>query len=324
MTYDDIATSLRKVFPGIDASVFKDWILEALEDLCKKTWIYTEILTFLTTAGIPEYTLSPSDTDAIPIGLIPWGADWQVVDTPVVTIAAGEDTGALTQGTTYYYKVTAISDTYGQTMPSTVVSAAATATKSLVLTWTAIDGADSYYVYRSDDGTSYYFLEEAESATYTDDGDESVDTDITPPTKSELVKSIAVSNEIQEDIWSGHWKSKEGDGIQRVIYDGYATVRLEMIPETTAMGFQLEVALMLKAEPSTGAIPNIFIQYQNVIKNYCHFKAYSYPKSKTVDYMDPKMAEFFWQRYLEGRGEMKIQKLREFGGHQRIRLPYFA
>jgi len=324
MTYDDIAKALEKEFPGIDLSIWKDWILEALQDLCRKTWIYTEIITFLTTAGTVEHTISPSDTDSIPIGIVPWGAEWQVVDTPVVTIAAGIDTGALTQGSTYYYKVTAISDTYGQTMPSTAVSKAATATKSLVLTWTAIDGADSYYVYMSTDGTSYYFLEEAESATYTDDGDESVDTDITPPTKSELVKKIAVSNEIQEKIWNDHWKYKEGDDIQRVIYDGYTTVRLEMIPETTGMGFQLEVALMPTAEPSAGTIPNIFIQFKDVIKDYLRFKAYLAPKTKTRDYQNPTVADFFYGRYVDGRAEIKIAKLREFGAHSSLQLPYFA
>jgi len=75
-------------------------------------------------------------------------------------------------GATYYYVVTSISGR-GESLASEVVSVANSGTLSTSmynqLSWTASDGAQSYYIYRYETGT-YNFLYETTSSSYSDQG----------------------------------------------------------------------------------------------------------------------------------------------------------
>lgn len=75
---------------------------------------------------------------------------------PTIALASG---GALVNGTTYYYMLAAV-DASGHSVPtpSSPASVTATATSDTVnVSWTAVSGATSYYLYRSTDGgTTWY------------------------------------------------------------------------------------------------------------------------------------------------------------------------
>jgi hypothetical protein len=73
--------------------------------------------------------------------------------------AAGSGSGSLTNGTTYYYKVTAIDSAAGETPFSTEAHVAATTTGTINLSWTSVCGASGYKVYRgtaTNGETGYY------------------------------------------------------------------------------------------------------------------------------------------------------------------------
>jgi fibronectin type 3 domain-containing protein len=86
----------------------------------------------------------------------------------------------LTAGTTYYYKVAAY-NTYGESSPSSDISAAtkpsaptdvtanATTTDSITVRWNSVNGAEGYYIYRSTISTGTYIqVGTSEASPYTD------------------------------------------------------------------------------------------------------------------------------------------------------------
>jgi hypothetical protein len=71
-------------------------------------------------------------------------------NTPTGLAAVGSGTGGTLPADTYYYTVSAV-DSVGETLESSEVSYVATgSTSSVALTWTAVPGAHSYKVWRSD------------------------------------------------------------------------------------------------------------------------------------------------------------------------------
>jgi hypothetical protein len=104
--------------------------------------------------------------------------------------------GSLTASTTYYYKVTAIDSLGGQTTPSTVASGTTgTTTLTLPVTWTAVTGASGYDVYRCS-GTSCteYYLTAVLTNSFTDSGQFTASTTVTPPTTNTAYLSTNNSN----------------------------------------------------------------------------------------------------------------------------------
>lgn len=312
-------------FPGLPQAKADRWILEALQEICRATWAYTEVLAFLTTAGTVQYTLSPSSASTIPIGILDDGVEFCTVDTPAPAIANGTAVGTLTPAATYYYKVTALTDDYGETLPCAAVSKVCPASGSLTLTWAAIDEADGYRIYQSTTGAAgtYYKLDDVTSGvTYTDDGSDTADATVTPPSTSNLMQAITLSN-IKEERWRDRaWKTFEGDGIDRICYlDGYNSIRLNVIPETSNMGFQVTVALYPTAEI---AIPNHFIQYKEAIKDYVKSEIYRHPNTSVMVWNNPDLWKYFRGNYETVKRLLKIQKTREYGGKSRLKIPFFA
>lgn len=77
--------------------------------------------------------------------------------------------GTLSSGT-YYYKITAMDFAGHQTSASTERSVATAASDSVTLTWTAVDGAASYRIYRGTVSGTNYLLAETTGLTYLDTG----------------------------------------------------------------------------------------------------------------------------------------------------------
>lgn len=106
-----------------------------------------------------------------------WTQGWvpqSVLTAPVAIATLGGSGGSLTNGTEYYYKVTALNQN-GESLPSTEVHAtASTPDLQIVLTWAAIPGAIGYNVYRTTSSGTYsgsHFLTAAGNVlTYTDTG----------------------------------------------------------------------------------------------------------------------------------------------------------
>lgn len=320
MNYEDIRNALTE-FPGLSKDKLNTWILEALQDICEETWVYYEILTFLTTAGTAEHTLSPSDSNTKVIGLVRYGAERCVVDTPSPVASDGTATGTLTAGTTYTYKVTSLTGNYGVGLPCTAVAYVCPASGTITLTWTAIDNADGYNIYRLSSGI-YYFLATTTGVTYSDDGSVTLSTTVTLPAKATAVKQISVSNLESEKQSDSNWRYNEGNTIQRVIWDGNVTVRLNIIPDTTNMGFQLAVALEPSDEQTT--IPAILALQKRLILDFVRSKVYAHPKTNEIPYQDYKLSEFHMGLYLAKRSKLKAKILRGYGGTMKITGGYFA
>lgn len=93
-----------------------------------------------------------------------------LLSAPTNVAATPSGSGGTIAAGTYYYKVTAL-DAYGQTLPSSEVSAVTTgATSSVALTWDAVTDAVSYRIYKgiTPNGQDTYFASAV--ANFTDVG----------------------------------------------------------------------------------------------------------------------------------------------------------
>ena len=315
MDFADILADLTE-FPSLPKTKANRFILEAIRDLAIETWCYTEILTFLTAAGTYEYTLSPSDSATKVIGIPPDGVQFCTVHTPQPAATAGAAGGGLTPGNTYYYKVTSIVDDYGESLPCAAVSLACTATGTINLDWDDIEDADSYYVYQSTDGTNFYYLAEVDDSEYDDDATDTVTT-ATPPTKSNLMHDISLGNTFIEGSLSSTWRLREGDWIDKIFYDGATTIRLDRIPDTSGMGFQVKVALHPISEIST--IPAQMEPYRTSIADFVRGKVYGHPKTKSMPWYDPQERNYYFAQYRRARARLKMRSFAGFGHENRVR-----
>jgi hypothetical protein len=311
-------------FPGIGDTKLERYILECLREMCFETWAYTEWKTFLTTAGTVEYSLTPSTSTDTILGIPHDGAQRQAVDTPNPSASNGTS-GTLTPTNTYSYKVTAISNTHGETLPCTAVDHVCPATGEILLSWTAVSGASSYKVYRNDGsgGTVYGLLESVTTNSYEDDGDTSPTTSSTPPETTVLTKEIGVTNRNEMKKHNLHWRDREGDSSNLLLWDQpNRKVRLEMIPLTTNIGYQVEVALQPTVLPNT--IPAVFDEVREAFINFVKGRIYRHPKTKSANYNNPAEANYHLARYRDVRNTLKLRKFQGFGGPMRVKLPRFT
>lgn len=317
MDFSDIRDNVSDII-GPSKTLLNRFILGALKDLCSKTWAYTEVLSFLTTAGTREYTLTPTDSDTVIIGIPHNGVQKATINTPQPTASDGTSAGALTPGTTYYYKVTALVNDYRETLPCVAVSYECPATGSIILTWDAISGADGYKIYGRD-GTTYLEIDEVTAVTWEDDGSETPAGDIL--TTSELMKEIGLSNLEAEKQLNITWRSSESDGFNKLIYNGYNKIELDRIPITSGIGVQVRVAL----EPTKEiTIPPVLEQYHISIEDYVRWKLYAMTLTKTATWPDKNYADYYRREYLKERINLKIRVMYGFGGDQRIKPVFFA
>lgn len=87
---------------------------------------------------------------------------------PTVTATPSISTGSLAAGT-YYYQVSA-SNNQGESLPGAEVSATLSATGEVILSWSAVTGASTYYVYRASASGAETLLGSTNALTYTDTG----------------------------------------------------------------------------------------------------------------------------------------------------------
>ncbi len=309
-------------FPQLPEVLVRGKVLEILQDLCDRTWLYTEVFTQLTTAGTYEYTLSPTvSTDEI-LGVFEDEVEVATVDTPQPSAAAASSgSGTLTSGNTYAYKVTATKDDYGETLPCAAVSATATATGTISLTWDAIEGADDYNVYRNDGagGTTYGLLEAAGTNSYDDDGSATRTAATNPPTKSVLMREIGLTNASNLKVPGSNWRHREGDTINRIIYDGNETIRLDPIPDTSGIGMQMRIALKPMSSDASAVLPAVFERYLDVIDEGVRWKLHLTPHSKEHPWPDPQLGAYHRGSYLVKRSGIKTARMFGYGGRSTMR-----
>jgi len=291
----------------IDRNIVDQWILDALRDICENTWIYTEVITFLSTAGTYEYTLSPSDANAEVIGIPHDGVKISSVFTPVLSVSGSSDTGTLTPATTYSYQVTAYRNDYGETIPQTAESQVCPATGAIDLSWNAVAGADGYYIYGNNgSGTTYTRMTSTTDTSYTDDGTDTPDGSTEPPTTSALVEDIDIKNKFGMKAWSRYWRETESDDIDFLIYDGINKVQTGKIPKTSNIAFEVEVAL----KPTGGTtIPSILERNEETIRKFVRGRIYAMPRTDEHPWNDPKMAAFWIGEYEKDRLKIKGKKM---------------
>lgn len=124
-----------------------------------------------------------------------------IAGTPVVTAGNLIEGGALTPGTTYYYRVCAL-DVIGHSIGSTAVSKEAgpggsETALTIPLTWPAVTGARRYKIYRSADAEATYdLIDYSETNSYTDAGTAIYMADVTVPSAVAAI-SVITTNELQ-------------------------------------------------------------------------------------------------------------------------------
>jgi len=319
MTFDDIIGDLGNDPTGPQEGMKKDLILKALQDLCRKTFAYSELFAFLSTAGTYEHTLTPSVSNTSVIGVLPNSARIATVNSPVPSAAAGTDAGVLVSGTTYYYKVTACCDDYRETLPSSVCSAKADANGSIDISWSAIENADSYKVYGRTDGNWLYMAEVTSGVAYTDDGSDTPAGAI--PTKSPLMRDIKLVNEAFLQTFNRYWRGYESDNVTGVIYDGKTTLALNRIPVTTGIGFQVQQVLY-----PTGVIdiPTVLESYVSAITDFVKWRLYVMPPSKTITWSNIDLGLQYRKDYFRQMFELRGKVVRSFGGEHRVTPQFFC
>jgi len=315
MDFRDIRGELAE-FSKVSTKILNRLILAGLADLCKKTWVYTEILTTLTTAGAYKYTLGTA-SNTMPCGLS--AARKATVQTPQPSISASA-TGGTLGASTYSYKVTAIKEAYGETMPCSAVTQITTgSTSTVTLTWAAIGNASGYRIYGRM-GSDWKLLKETTSLTWIDDGSASQGSDI-PPSESFLMREIDISNPVDQNRMNSAWRTYESDNLNAIIYDGYITLELDKVPVTNGIGLQIKVAVFPTAEI---AIPGVLIPHKDDIVNYVKWHLYEYPVTKTQPWGDYQKAMTYRRQYFMARDNLKERVMGSFGGQNRAQQQFFC
>jgi hypothetical protein len=321
MNYADIIDDL-----GEFSEIFKDkqyvrMIQDCLRDLSQKTYAYTTRVPVLTTAGESDYTLTPLISNTQVFGIQEaWKA---VIHTPQPTTSTAA-TGGTLAAATYSYRVTAIKNDYGETLPCTAVTQATTGTTSTVtLTWTAISGASGYRIYGRTDANWLLMKEVAAGTlTWTDDG--SLTPSGTMPTTSELMEMIEVTNDTTMNDRNYRWRLSESNDARRISYDGYSTIRLSDIPTTSGIGYLITAAIYPTTGSRTATIPPIYEHYQDAIKDYVRWQAYAYPQTAKNPWADTQKAMIYRKQYVRARANLKSNVFRGFGGELTADPNYFA
>lgn len=309
MNFDDIAGELVE-FETLEKKKVNRLIREAMQDICQHTWIWTDMITFLTAAGTRDYTLTPSVTESKIIGIPEDGMQIATVYTPQPEASDSTDAGTLTPATSYSYRVTAYADTYGQTLPCAVISHTCPATGAIDLEWDPISGADGYYIYGNNGaGTTYTYMASTTSTTYTDDGTDTPDGVTEPPTESNLMNEIQPYANILMRGNSSTWRQVESDWISGLIFDGINSVRTNRVPETSGIGFQVTVALS-PTESYDDDIPSIFERHVETILKYVRARVFLFSNpSKDAPWLNYSLGKKEMLEYRADRNRIKARKM---------------
>jgi len=317
MTFTEIADELGE-FSKQRTKIQTRILLAALSDLCQGTWAFTEILPILTTAGTVKHTLTPATSNTKICGI--FAAQRGTVNVPQPSISTAL-TGGTLSAATYSYKVTAITDDHGETLPCAAVTQITSgSTSTVTLTWTAIAGASGYRIYGRGDA-DWKLLKETTALTWTDDNSESQGTAV-PPTESRLMEEIDVVNPGIERTSSNSWRPQETDNILGVIYNGDTAIELDRVPVTSGMSFQLEIALYPTAVIT---VPGTMEAHKETLINYVKWKMYEMPKSTAHPWGDNgRKAMTFRKQYVMAKSNLKGRKMVGFGGESRIQPVFFC
>jgi hypothetical protein len=142
---------------------------------------------------------------------------------PVLVLGTTSTTGGTFAAGTYYWKITASSSS-GQTLPSNEVTATTTgATSSQPLSWSVVNGAGSYNIYRgtTPGGENVLVASSVTGTSYTDTG--SAGSTGTLPSASNFAFAITVYLSL---VQAG---GTVGDGTHRVI-SGYSLAANDTLP----------------------------------------------------------------------------------------------
>uniref|UniRef100_A0A6M3XTS4 Fibronectin type-III domain-containing protein n=1 Tax=viral metagenome TaxID=1070528 RepID=A0A6M3XTS4_9ZZZZ len=321
MNFKDIYSAITEF--KIDPGVAGGYVLDALKDFCRETWAWTEVITFLTTAGTYNYTLSPSESQSKIIGIPHDGVQIASVNTPVLTTDDSTDTGTLTPATTYTYQITAYANDYGETLPCAVVSQVCPATGAIDLEWDAVGGADGYYIYGNNgSGSTYTRMKDTTSTSYTDDGTDTPDGVTEPPTESVLMREIDIVNQAGQKALNSTWKQTESDDINALIWDGKTAVRTQKIPQTSNIAFQVKVAL---APTGVITIPTILEPHEDTIRKYVRAMIFlTVPQTAENPWFNPKLGAFWLGEYQKDRVIVKMETMAGHGGQLRVKYRSFA
>lgn len=190
ISYTAAAATVADVVSGLVALLAASTVPEFLEVTWTAGGTNAYVVGTAATAGVP-FTASLSRT---PISAL--AAPTGLSATPAV---AG---GALANGTTYYYKVTALT-ALGETSPSTEVSAAATSTGAIAVSWTASAGATAYKIYRGGSSGGEVLLAQIPPGTsYTDFGTPLPGT-ATPPASNTAAVAVPTLTSATSDTAAG-------------------------------------------------------------------------------------------------------------------------
>lgn len=313
MEHSNIYDSLLEFPPTVDVGLKDRFTLDAIRDICENSWIFTEVDTFLTTAGTYEYTLTPATSNVEIIGIPHDGVKIASVYTPVLTLSDGTDAGTLTPATTYSYQVTSYRNNYGESIPQTVESRACPATGSIDLDWDDVAGADGYYIYGNNgSGTTYTRMTSVTDNTYTDDGTDTPDGSTEPPTTSILVEAIGIRNTFGMKQWSPYWRRTETDDVDYIIYNGDDKVQLSGVPRTSNIGF--EVTMALKPTVGSTTVPPILEQNEETIRKFIRSRLYGMPRTNDHPWVDKDLAKFWNEEYEKDRLKIKNKVMVGFTG----------
>jgi len=316
--YSQFLTRLVE-FPKLPEHLALVKVLEAVQDFCEYTWRYSEVLTFLTTAGTYRYDLTPTVTTDEIIGVFEKQVQSSTIHTPQPTAtAATAGAGTLVPATTYQYQVTATKDDYGETLPCAAVEETVGATGIIELAWDAIDGAGGYNVYRNHGagGSVFGYMNAVTTASYDDDGTDTPDVTVTPPTESVLMKEIEYTNHSLMHQFGSTWRHREGDSVRRVLYEADAAnnrIRVDPIPTESGIGVQLRVALKPATTGNKGdaTVPAILERHLEVIDEGIRWKLHLLPASKDVTWSSTELGAYHRKRFLIGCSKANV--VRAFG-----------
>ncbi len=331
MNLKDLKTELQEDIEPCPAERMYTGLRKGFIDLCEFTHAFRETAVDLTVIGRTDYVITPLTADTSAVGL--YSAAVATLASPTLSIAAAVTGGNLT-ASTYYYKVTAYDDS-GETIASQEISQITSgATSAVTISWTAIPGATGYRVYGRSSGAELLLAVYTKSTdswnagTGTETSWIDADLSITPagalPTETRNARDVDITNVGELRNSDRRWTSDTAQSsllgfISSVSFDGVGTVRLSRIPGVADVGLQFEAALL----PSNSwaidaAIPSIFEQYSETLKNFAKFYLHGL-SANIVPWADLAMAGYFRTLYEKDKRKLRLRVFSGFGGGMRVR-----
>jgi hypothetical protein len=189
VTYTAAAATVADVVSGLQALLAASTIPEFLEVSWTADSALSKVIGTAAVAGAP-FTASASRVQSGALS-----APSGLAAVPAVA------NGSLTNGTTYYYKVTALT-ALGETSPSAEVSATATSTGAITFSWSAVTGATGYKVYRGTSSGGETYLVTVPVNNYTDFGTPALGT-ASPPSSNTAAIAVPSLTSATSDTIAG-------------------------------------------------------------------------------------------------------------------------